>query len=229
MKNLVTLIFIILFLFSCQKKENIEVSMPKKEPIKKDTLKLLFSNCIDDGRFHNTFSFISYSDSIFFISRSLGDSELYLNGKLILKKNILDYNEYDSITKKYHLIKMDILKFSRPSLNYQFKENSACTKLKSNNSKILFHSVMKSKSGSIFQYIVYENKVPILKICNTKKSYIFNIKNMEFDKQYNNEDIRSYIKLIDITGDGKEELFIFYNVASFPALCFDVFKINYIE
>ncbi len=213
--------------------------MQIKEPKKKDTLELLFSNSLSDGRFHNQFSDISSSDSFFFISHATGESELYLRGKLFLKKNILDYNEYDSIAKKYHLKEMDILKFARPGLNYQFKENSACTKLKSLNSEIRCHSVMKSKSGTIFQYLVTENEIPKLKICNLNRSFIFHIKNEEFGIiTYEGEvptytkslgEIRSHIKLIDITGDGKEELFIFYDMTSSPAISFSVYQINYLE
>ena len=150
---------------------------------------------------------------------------MYLKGKLISKKNILDYDDYDSIAKKYNLKKMDILKFSRPSLNYKFKENSTCTKLKSLNAKILCRSVLKSESGVIFQYIAYENEKPTtLKICYSNRSYIFNIKNSEYDTINN-----SYIKLMDITGDGKEELFIFYDELSSITLSFDVYQINYLE
>lgn len=222
MKITFTSLIIVFFIFSCQKKETIEVSTQKKVPIKKDSLELLFVECLDDGRFHNQFGKILYSDSIFFISSALGESELYLKGKLISKINILDYDEYDSISKKYNLKEMDILKFTSPSLNYQFEENSACTKLKSFNSKILDHSVMKSKSGTIFQYIVYENETTTLKICNSNSSYIFHLKTELSNSM-------SYIKLIDITGDGLEELFIFNNDFHFPALCFDVYQINHIE
>lgn len=224
MKNVLSLIVILLFLFSCQKKENIEVSSQKKESIKKDTLEFLFGNFIEVGRFHNQFGKILYSDSIFFISSALGESELYLKGKLISKKNILNYNSYDSIAKKYQLKEMDILKFTRPSLNYQFKDSSACTKVKSFNTKTLFHSVMKSKSGTVFQYVGYENENPILKICNSNTSYIFEIKNSEYDTLNN-----SYITLMDITGDGKDELFIFYDELSSITLSFDVYQINYFE
>lgn len=222
MKIAYTYIIIVFFFFSCQKKETIGVSKLLQVPIKKDTLKLLFSDCIGDGRFHNQLSIISYSDSIFFISSPLGESKLYLKGKLIMKKKIIDYNDYDSINEKFHLKKMDVLKFAHPSLNYQFKENSACTELKSLNNKILFHSVIQSKSGTIFQYIAYKNEIPKLKICNKNGSYIFNIKIEELIES-------SYIKLIDITGDGKEELFVFSNDNSYPAICFDVFQINYLE
>ena len=150
---------------------------------------------------------------------------MYFKGKLISKKNILDYDDYDSIAKKYNLKKMDILKFSRPSLNYKFKENSTCTKLKSLNAKILCRSVLKSESGVILQYIAYENEKPTtLKICYSNRSYIFNIKNSEYDTINN-----SYIKLMDITGDGKEELFIFYDELSSITLSFDVYQINYLE
>ena len=65
MKNIVSIIVFLLLSFSCQKKEPIEVSEQKKSPTKKDTLELLFNNCIDDGRFHNQVSRRSYSDSIF--------------------------------------------------------------------------------------------------------------------------------------------------------------------
>ena len=89
---------------------------------------------------------------------------------------------------------------------------------------------MRSKSGVIFQYLVPENVIPKLKICNSKKNYIFQIKNKEFenlnkDEQFSN----SFIKLIDITGDGKEELFIFYDDASWICCTFDVYQINYLE
>ncbi len=230
MKNIVSIIVFLLLSFSCQKKEPIEVSEQKKSPTKKDTLELLFSNCIDDGRFHNQVSRISYSDSIFFISRAQGESELYLKGKLILKKNILNYDEFDSITNKFHLKEMDILKFSQPIKNHQFESNYLCTELIFFKNKTLFYSVMKSKSGVIFQYLVPENIIPKLKICNSKKKYIFQIKNKDFENLDNDEEFsNSFIKLIDITGDGKEELFIFYDDASWICCNFDVYQINYID
>lgn len=222
MKIASAFIILVFFFFSCQNKKNIEVSTHSQVPIKQDTLKLLFSECVGDGRFHNQLSLISYSDSIFFISSPLGESKLYLKGILIMKKKIIDYNEYDSIDEKFHLKKMDVLKFAHPSLNYRSKENSACTELKSLNSKKLFNSVMQSKAGTIFQYISYKNEISKLKICNKNGSYIFNIKIEELIDS-------SYIKLIDITGDGKEELFVFNNDNSYPALCFDVYQINYLE
>jgi hypothetical protein len=215
-----------------------KVSTQKEVPIKKDTLELLFSNFIQVGRWKMQYSSLSYSDSVFLIADVFGKSDLYVIGKTILKQDSI--LGYDSIAKRYHLKvfnKKDILKFAYPSLNYQFKENSVCTKLKSLNSKILFHSVMKSKSGAIFQFIVYENKTPILKICNSNRSYIFKIKNEDSGTIIYNDSIQSYtnslddnpsyIKLMDITGDGKEELFIFYDVVD--VIFFYVYQINYLE
>lgn len=224
MKIVIPIIFFLLLFFSCQKKEPIEVSAQKKSPIKKDTLEFLYDNSIFVKRWKNQISYIAFSDSIFFISNPYGESELYLKGKLILKKNILNYNDYNSIAKKYQLKEIDILKFAHPSLNYQFKENNTCTKPKSLNVKILCRSVLKSKSGAIFQYIAYENEPPKLNICNSNRSYMFKIKNSEYKTLTN-----SYIKLMDITGDGKEELFIFYDELSSITLSFDVYQINYLE
>ena len=245
MKIIYTFLIVLFFFFSCQKKEKIALSVEKKTPIKKDTLELLFGSNLFDGRFHNLFSRISYSDSVFFIMNPQdGDSQLYKKGKLILKKNILNYDEFDSIAKKYSLKvlnKVDILNFARPSSNYKFNENSSSTKLKSLNDKILSSSVLKSKSGVIFQYSTYDNEKPsTLKIYNLNRSYIFKIKKEKFgtityDDKGNQtytkslEEIISYIKLIDITGDGKEELFIFYDMISSPDIIFNVYKINYIE
>lgn len=149
---------------------------------------------------------------------------MYLKGKLISNKNILDYDDYDSIKKKYNLKEIDILKFTRPSINYEFKENNTCTKLKSLNTKMQWRSILKSRSGVIFQYIAYENETPKLKICNSNKSNIFNIKNSEYGPLTN-----SYIKLMDITGDGNEELFIFYDELTSITISFDVYQINYLE
>ena len=89
MKIVLSIIVFLLLIFSCKKKENLEVSRQKEVPIKKDTLELLFGNFIEVGRFHNRFSEIYNSDSIFFISSPLGESELYLKGKLISKKKIV--------------------------------------------------------------------------------------------------------------------------------------------
>ena len=224
MKLIYTFLVFLLLFFSCQKKEAIEASAKKKSPIKKDSLEFLFGNCIDVGRFNNQFSKILYSESFFFISSALGKSELYLKGKLISNKNILDYDDYDSIKKKYNLKEIDILKFTRPSINYEFKENNTCTKLKSLNTKMQWRSILKSRSGVIFQYIAYENETPKLKICNSNKSNIFNIKNSEYGPLTN-----SYIKLMDITGDGNEELFIFYDELTSITISFDVYQINYLE
>ena len=239
MKTLFAFPLILFIFFSCQKKESIEISKQKNAPVKKDTLELLFANSLSDGRFHGQLSRVSFSDSIFFISDPLGESELYLKGKLILKKNIINYDEFNSIRKKFQLKEVNVLKFTRPSLNYQFKENSACTKLKPFNSKVIFHSVMKSKSGTVFQYIGYEDEIPLLKICNSNSSYIFNIKNEEFVLLTYDKDIPTYskisgevhahIKLMDITGDGKEELLIFYDMNNSPDITFNVYQINYIE
>lgn len=237
MKPIYTFIVILFFFICCQKKETLEVPAQKGIPIKKDTLELLFSNYLSNGAWKNQFSRLSYSDSVFVIADILGKSDLYIKGNFFLKQDSI--LGFDSIVKKYHLNEMDILKFSRPSINYQFKEKSACTKLKSNNSKIQSQSVMKSKSGVIYQYIVYEYETPILKICNSKSSYIFNIKNKEFGIIYydgetptydkSSEEVYSHIKLIDITGDGKEELFIFYYTFLSNDNSFDVYQINYLE
>lgn len=182
-----------------------------KKDSKRVNLKLLFTTNITNNSFGGNTEFnskLALSDSIFAQKEYImahtagynGTPETYL---FIRGKKVSGNYNFDSLVKKYHLKEIDLqemVKHKNDSLSISEYKKYRIKHIAEKTGKNTI-SLMKLKNGSVIYYIDSVSDKNVLHISNYGILSTFYLKS-------NSDLFGSFIKLYDITGDGKEEVFI---------------------